>query len=57
MKEKKMSERPRCKKCQGTLRAETGVDLQSGVMIAEYVCYNCGRRWYGEEEPRPLTAA
>ena len=47
----------RCQKCHGLLRREIGVDLDGGVIIAEYVCYNCGRRWYGEDEPRPLTAA
>lgn len=47
----------RCQKCQGSLRAETAIDLVSGVTILQYVCFNCGRRWHEEKEPRPLTAA
>lgn len=47
----------RCKKCQGMLRSETAIDLHSGVAILQYVCFNCGRRWHQDEEPRPLTAA
>src|SRR6476469_9962271 len=47
----------RCQRCQGSLRAETAVDLQTGVVILQYVCFNCGRRWYPEKAPRPMTAA
>ena len=47
----------RCPKCQGSLRAETAIDLVSGVTILQYVCFNCGRRWHEKNEPRPLTAA
>ena len=47
----------RCRKCQGSLRVETGIDLVTGVVILQYVCFNCGRRWHPEKEPRPLTAA
>ena len=47
----------RCQRCQGSLRAETAVDLQTGVVILQYVCFNCGRRWYPEKSPRPMTAA
>jgi hypothetical protein len=52
-----MSNQLRCKKCGGTLRVETATDLHSGLIIRQYVCFNCGRRWHSEKEPRPLTAA
>jgi hypothetical protein len=39
------------------VRAETAIDLQSGLLIVQYVCFNCGRRWHPDTEPRPLTAA
>lgn len=47
----------RCQKCQGRLRLETAIDFVTGVRIAQYVCFNCGRRWHEKDEPRPLTAA
>ena len=47
----------RCQKCQGSLRLETAIDLVSGIRILQYVCFNCGRRWHEEKEPRPLSAA
>jgi hypothetical protein len=57
MAENNKSRPMRCGKCQGTLRAETGIDLESGLVILQYVCFNCGRRWHTDKEPRPLTAA
>ena len=45
----------RCQKCQGSLRAETGIDLVTGTTILQYVCFNCGRRWH-TEDPKPLAA-
>jgi uncharacterized protein with PIN domain len=47
----------RCQKCKGGLRAETAIDLVAGVVILQYVCFNCGRRFYPEKETRPLSAA
>jgi len=55
--DKKMSKCLRCPKCEGSLRAETAIDLLSGIAILQYVCFNCGRRWNAEKEPRPLSAA
>jgi len=49
------SMRVHCKKCQGTVRAETAIDRLSGLVIQQYVCINCGRRWHADNEPRPLT--
>lgn len=46
-----------CQKCHGTVRAEVAIDHLSSVVIQQYVCMNCGRRWHPEQEPRPLTAA
>lgn len=46
----------RCDKCQGTVRIERGVDLNSGLAIYILVCFNCGRRKPAEKEPRPITA-
>lgn len=57
MKHARVMRATRCKKCQGMLRSETAIDLHSGVAILQYVCFNCGRRWHQDEEPRPLTAA
>jgi RNase P subunit RPR2 len=38
----------RCWKCHSPLRPEITADLRSGGSIQQYVCFNCGRRWYGE---------
>ena len=46
-----------CQKCQGAFRAEVAIDPLSGLVIQQYVCINCGRRWHADQEPRPLTAA
>ena len=46
----------RCGKCQGTLRVETTIDLFAGLIIEQYVCFNCGRRSECAK-PRPMTAA
>ena len=46
----------RCKKCQGTLRVETAIDLLTGLVIELYVCFNCGRR-SERAKPRPMTTA
>lgn len=54
---KKMNKLSRCQKCEGSLRAETAIDLVSGIAILQYVCFSCGRRWHPEKEPRPLSAA
>lgn len=55
--DRKMNKLLECQKCGGSLRAETGIDLLSGITILQYVCFNCGRRWNAEKEPRPLSAA
>ena len=47
----------RCWKCEGTLRAERAIDMQRGVSILLYACFNCGRHWHAGDKPRPVTAA
>jgi len=47
----------RCWKCEGTLQAERAIDMQRGVSILRYACFNCGRRWHAGDKPRPVTAA
>ena len=55
MAQEKVKAHERCKKCQGSLRLETGIDIVSGMVILQHVCFNCGGRWH-PEEPRPLAA-
>ena len=47
----------RCWKCDGTLNPEEAVDLRSGMIIQQYACLSCGRRWYAGERPVPAIAA
>jgi hypothetical protein len=47
----------RCWKCEGTLRLERAIDMQCGVSILLYACFNCGRRWHAGDKARPVTAA
>jgi hypothetical protein len=46
----------RCDKCQGTVRIERCVDLNSGLAISIFVCFNCGKRKPADKEPHPITA-
>lgn len=58
IKEKDMVEKnPCCPRCEGTMRAERGVALHTGLRIIQYVCFSCNRRWCPQQHPRPLTAA
>ncbi len=45
----------KCDKCQGLVRIERAVDLNSGLAIEYYACLNCGRRKAASKEPRPIT--
>ena len=47
----------RCWKCDGTLSAETAIDLHSGLSVQVFLCMSCGRRWHGGENPRLVIAA
>jgi hypothetical protein len=47
----------RCWKCDGTLKPEEAVDLTRGMMIQQYACLSCGRRWYSGARPVPAIAA
>ena len=49
--------RTRCWKCDGLPRAERVLDMQTGVWILQYACFNCGRRWHSGDTPRPVMAA
>jgi hypothetical protein len=48
--------RMQCWKCDGLPWAERVIDMQTGVSILQYACFNCGRRWHSGDKPRPLTA-
>jgi hypothetical protein len=45
----------RCLKCHGSLRLEREADYVRNVLFLQYVCFNCGLRWY-LDEPRPIAA-
>jgi hypothetical protein len=47
----------RCWTCDGTLSAETAIDLHSGVSVELLRCLACGRRWHSGERPRVVIAA
>ncbi len=35
----------RCWKCQGSLKAERLIEIQTKVSILQFVCLSCGRLW------------
>jgi hypothetical protein len=45
-----------CWKCQGALKAET-VHLQSGIVIKQYGCLDCLRKWPAGVKPQRAIAA
>ena len=45
-----------CWKCSGALKAATIVHMQTGVVIQQFVCMACGRRWPAGVKVRPTVA-
>ena len=45
-----------CWKCSGALKAATIVHMQTGVVIQQFVCMACGRRWPAGVKVRPTIA-
>jgi len=46
----------RCWKCQGALKEET-VQLQSGLVVKQYGCVVCHRKWPAGIKPQQAIAA